>query len=106
MSALATDAHGLRRAFLTVESVRNGFGMLALCLNSSLRQVLVYEDWAHDVGVHHLWAMFGLSLEQLDLATELLFGPIWHRLIAMRGPVPEIYRNRLVDTLLRAIAPV
>jgi hypothetical protein len=42
----------------------------------------------------------------IDLATELLFGPIWHRLIAMRGPVPEIYRNRLVDTLLRAIAPV
>ncbi len=24
----------------------------------------------------------------IDLATELLFGPIWHRLIAMRGPVP------------------
>ena len=42
----------------------------------------------------------------IDLATELLFGPIWHRLIAMRGPVPEIYRTRLVDTLLRAIAPV
>jgi AcrR family transcriptional regulator len=42
----------------------------------------------------------------IDLATELLFGPIWHRLIAMRGPVPEIYRTRLVDSLLRAIAPV
>lgn len=42
----------------------------------------------------------------IDLATELLFGPIWHRLIAMRGPVPEIYRVRLVDSLLRAIAPV
>ena len=42
----------------------------------------------------------------IDLATELLFGPIWHRLIAMRGPVPEIYRNRLVESLLRALAPV
>ena len=42
----------------------------------------------------------------IDLATELLFGPIWHRLIAMRGPVPEIYKSRLVDSLLRAIAPV
>ena len=42
----------------------------------------------------------------IDLATELLFGPIWHRLIAMRGPVPEVYRTRLVDSLLRAIAPV
>src|ERR1700759_691201 len=33
----------------------------------------------------------------IDLATELLFGPIWHRLIAMRGPVPEIYSRRLVE---------
>ena len=41
----------------------------------------------------------------IDLATELLVGPIWHRLIAMRGPVPEIYTRRLVDSLLRAIAP-
>lgn len=41
----------------------------------------------------------------IDLATELLVGPIWHRLIAMRGPVPEIYIRRLVDSLLRAIAP-
>ena len=41
----------------------------------------------------------------IDLATELFFGPIWHRLIAMRGPVPEIYRSRLVDSLLRALAP-
>ncbi len=41
----------------------------------------------------------------IDLATELLFGPVWHRLIAMRGPVPEIYTRRLVDSLLRAIGP-
>jgi AcrR family transcriptional regulator len=41
----------------------------------------------------------------IDLATELLFGPIWHRLIAMRGPVPEVYTRRLVDSLLKAIAP-
>lgn len=41
----------------------------------------------------------------IDLATELLVGPIWHRLIAMRGPVPEVYTRRLVDSLLKAIAP-
>ena len=41
----------------------------------------------------------------IDLATELLFGPSWHRLIAMRGPVPEVYTRRLVDSLLKAIAP-
>lgn len=41
----------------------------------------------------------------IDLATELLFGPIWHRLIAMRGPVPEVYARRLTDSLLRVLAP-
>ena len=41
----------------------------------------------------------------IDLATELLCGPVWHRLIAMRGPVPEQYARRLVDGVLRALAP-
>lgn len=41
----------------------------------------------------------------IDLATELLFGPIWHRLIAMRGPVPESYSRRLTESVLRALAP-
>ena len=41
----------------------------------------------------------------IDLATELLFGPIWHRLVAMRGPVPESYSRRLVESVLRALAP-
>ncbi len=41
----------------------------------------------------------------IDLATELLFGPIWHRLIAMRGPVPEIYSRRLVESVLKALSP-
>jgi AcrR family transcriptional regulator len=41
----------------------------------------------------------------IDLATEILFGPIWHRLIAMRGPVPEIYSRRLVESVLKTLAP-
>lgn len=41
----------------------------------------------------------------IDLATEILFGPIWHRLIAMRGPVPESYSRRLVDGVLKALSP-
>lgn len=41
----------------------------------------------------------------IDLATELMFGPIWHRLIAMRGPVPESYSRRLVESVLKALAP-
>jgi AcrR family transcriptional regulator len=40
----------------------------------------------------------------IDLATELMFGPIWHRLIAMRGPVPEVYSRRLVESVLKALS--
>jgi AcrR family transcriptional regulator len=42
----------------------------------------------------------------IDMAVELLLGPVWHRLIALRGPVPEVYLRRLVDTMLRGLAPV
>lgn len=41
----------------------------------------------------------------IDLAMELLFGPVWHRLIAMRGPVPEVYSRRLPESVLRALSP-
>lgn len=41
----------------------------------------------------------------IDLATELLVGPVWHRLIAMRGPIPESYSRRLIEGALRALAP-
>ncbi len=41
----------------------------------------------------------------MDMATELMLGPVWHRLIAMRGPVPENYARRLIDNVLRALAP-
>lgn len=41
----------------------------------------------------------------MDMATELMLGPVWHRLIAMRGPVPENYARRLVDNVLRAMGP-
>jgi len=30
---------------------------------------------------------------------------VWHRLIAMRGPVPEVYSRRLVESVLRALSP-
>ena len=40
----------------------------------------------------------------IDLAAELLFGPVWHRLIAMRGPVPEAYSRRLVESVLKALS--
>ena len=36
----------------------------------------------------------------IELAIELLLGPIWHRLIAMRGPVNERYPERLAEAVM------
>jgi hypothetical protein len=59
MSALAKDADSLRKCCILIESMRNGFGMLARYMNSWLEHVLMYEDWRFDVGVEQLWSMFG-----------------------------------------------
>jgi len=73
----------------------------------------VFRAWFNDkvkIPLRHILAEQALKGAvrrdwDIDLATELLFGPIWHRLIAMRGPVPEVYSRRLVESVLKALAP-
>ncbi len=73
----------------------------------------IFRAWFNDkvkIPLRHILAEQALKGAvrrdwDIDLATELLFGPIWHRLIPMRGPVPEVYSRRLVESLLRALAP-
>ncbi len=73
----------------------------------------VFRAWFNDkvkIPLRHILAEQALKGMirrdwDIDLATELLFGPIWHRLIAMRGPVPEVYSRRLVESVLRALVP-
>ncbi len=36
----------------------------------------------------------------IDFATELLIGPLWQRIIAMRGPAPERYAERLAEAVM------
>ena len=36
----------------------------------------------------------------IDFALETLIGPLWHRVMAMRAPVPERYAERLAEALL------
>jgi AcrR family transcriptional regulator len=73
----------------------------------------VFRAWFNDkvkIPLRHILAEQALKGAvrrdwDIDLATELLFGPVWHRLIAMRGPVPEVYSRRLVESVLKALAP-
>ncbi|GIE89572.1 TetR/AcrR family transcriptional regulator [Actinoplanes regularis] len=41
----------------------------------------------------------------LDLAVELLFGPIYHRWLLRNGPLTEAYADDLVDLAMAAMAP-
>ena len=77
------DAGEFFRAFLS-ERVKVP---LRHILNELAMKSIVRRDW------------------DIDLGMELLMGPIWHRLIAMRGPVPEVYARRLPESVLRALAP-
>ncbi len=74
----------------------------------------IFRAWFTEhvkIPLRHILAELALKNQirrdwDIDLATELLFGPVWHRLIAMRGPVPEVYSRRLVESVLRAMAQV
>lgn len=36
----------------------------------------------------------------IDFALELMIGPIWQRLLGMRGPIPERYAERLAESVM------
>ena len=37
---------------------------------------------------------------EIDYALELLIGPIWQRLLGMRGPIPERYAERVAQAVM------
>lgn len=41
----------------------------------------------------------------IDTACELLFGPIWHRMVLMRGPLPEMIALRAAQSMIAALRP-
>lgn len=41
----------------------------------------------------------------IDTAAELLFGPIWHRMVLMRGPLPEVIALRAARAVISALRP-
>lgn len=41
----------------------------------------------------------------IDQACEILFGPIWHRLVLMRGPLPDVVTIRASQALIAALRP-
>ena len=67
---LLKDKETVRDAYISVESLRNGFDALTKNLEDFVKLNLVYEDssMAH---WHELWISLGLSGDWLDIAVEL-----------------------------------
>ena len=59
-------------------------------IRQPLRHVLARE--AHLGHIRRDW--------EIDFALELLVGPIWQRLLGMRGPIPERYAERLAESVM------
>jgi AcrR family transcriptional regulator len=41
----------------------------------------------------------------IDQASELLFGPVWHRLVMMRGPLPDILAAKSAQGFVQSLRP-
>ena len=39
----------------------------------------------------------------IDQAVDILLGPLWYRLLALRGPVPQHFSDRAAQTLMTAL---
>jgi AcrR family transcriptional regulator len=92
-------AHAWRAALLAAADDEDAGERFRAWFNDAIRVPLRHElaEQAIKGAVRKDW--------DIDLATALLFGPIWHRLIAMRGPVPEAWARKLVDAVVKALAP-
>lgn len=41
----------------------------------------------------------------IDAVSEMLFGPVWHRLVMMRGPLPQVIALRAAQYVVTALRP-
>lgn len=41
----------------------------------------------------------------IDAVSEMLFGPVWHRMVLMRGPLPEVIALRAAQAVVAALRP-
>lgn len=67
---LSRDKSVLKSAFVTVESLRNGFSVLMEGLGPWLKSVVVYEDWAFD-DISGLWTTLGVAPEWVEVLVRL-----------------------------------
>ncbi|MAK59676.1 MAG: TetR family transcriptional regulator [Ponticaulis sp.] len=99
LARVGDGAHLLRSALLAAaddshagEVFRGWFnGSFRKPLKATLAQAAVHGKIKRDYDI--------------DATCEMLFGPVWHRMVLMRGPLPEIIALRSAQSVLAALRP-
>lgn len=90
-------AHLLRSALLAAADDAHAGEVFREWFNRTLRKPLksVLVEAAVRGKIRKDW--------DIDQASELLFGPVWHRLVMMRGPIPDVLATRAAQGTIQAL---
>ncbi len=99
MARVGDGAHLLRSALLAGADDAHGGEVFRQWFNNTYRKPLkaALAEAAVRGKIKRDW--------DIDTATELLFGPVWHRMVLMRGPLPEVLAVRASQSVMTALRP-
>ncbi len=99
LARVGDGAHLLRSAFLAASDDSHAGEVFRHWFNTHFRKPMkaVLAEAAVRGKIKRDW--------DIDAVTELLFGPIWHRMVLMRGPLPEVITQRAAKAVVAALRP-
>jgi AcrR family transcriptional regulator len=99
LARVGDGAHLLRSALLAAADDAHAGEVFRHWFNTQYRKPLkaVLAEAAMRGKIRRDW--------DIDTACELLFGPIWHRMVLMRGPLPEMIALRAAQSMIAALRP-
>ncbi|MFC6198103.1 TetR/AcrR family transcriptional regulator [Ponticaulis profundi] len=97
IARVGDGAHLLRSALLAAADDPQGGEIFRNWFNTNFRRPLktVLAEAAIRGKIRKDW--------DIDSATEMLFGPVWHRMVMMRGPLTEVVAIRASSSLISAL---
>ena len=99
LARVGDGAHLLRSALLAAADDAHAGEVFRHWFNTKFRKPLkaVLAEAAVRGKIKRDW--------DIDSACELLFGPLWHRMVLMRGPLPEVIAIRASQAVISALRP-
>ena len=99
MARVGNGAHLLRSALLAAADDASAGETFRHWFNSTYRKPLktVLAEAAVKGKIRRDW--------DIDSVCEMLYGPLWHRMVLMRGPLPELIVTRVTNSVLLSLRP-